>query len=107
MSGVPNVLPYDKFVRAFRPVSQGIVEGEPSRPMFATYGKDLAHVRSTNERHVWTIIDVDLTDGYPHPYVDEDGDNCWVIVAGYHYVNRLGYMITEIPWGSSDIEVVY
>lgn len=45
--------------------------------------------------------------GEPHPYEGEDGDNCWVIVAGYHYVGRLGYLITEVPWESADIEVVY
>jgi hypothetical protein len=25
-----------------------------------------------------------------------------LIVAGYHYVNRLGYYITEIPWEDED-----
>lgn len=100
-------LSYADFVSTYHPISNGIIDGEPSRPMFAAFGRDLQTVRSTDERRVWTVIDVDLSDAQPHPYGDEDGDNCWVIVTGYHYVNRLGYLITEVPWESDDIEVVY
>lgn len=107
MSEQPTLISYDDFVSTYRPIATGIVEGEPTRPMFAPYGRDLATVRNTDERHVWTILDVDLTGPEPHPYEGEDGDNCWVIVTGYHYVNRIGYLITEVPWESGDIEVVY
>lgn len=107
MRSTQTLLPYTEFTEKFRPIATGIVEGEPTRPMFAPYGRDLATVRNTDERHVWTILDVDLTGPEPHPYEGEDGDNCWVIVTGYHYVNRIGYLITEVPWASGDIEVVY
>ncbi len=107
MAFEPVLISYAEFVGKFRPISSEIVEGEPSRPMFAAFGRDLQTVRRTDESRVWTVIDVDLSDGQPHPYGDEDGDNCWVIVTGYHYVNRLGYLITEVPWESDDIEVVY
>lgn len=107
MTSALTHIPYSEFVEKYRPISASIVEGEPSRPMFAAYGKDLQKVRSTDEDHVWTVIDVDLSDGEPHPYEGEDGDSCWVIVTGYHYVNRLGYLITEVPWESDNIEVVY
>jgi len=75
--------------------------------MFAAYGSDLTRVRSTNPQHVWTVIDVELFAGESHPYEEEDADNCWVIVPGYHYVNRIAYMITEMPWDNDSIEVVY
>lgn len=107
MATAPTLIPYEAFISIYRPISTGIIEGEPSRPMFAAYGRDLQTVRSTDDGHVWTIIDVDLSDGEPHPYEGEDGDNCWVIVTGYHYVNRIGYLITEVPWESAEIEVVY
>lgn len=107
MASESVLISYAEFVGKFRPISSGIVEGEPSRPMFAAFGRDLQTVRRTDESRVWTVIDVDLSDGQPHPYGDEDGDNCWIIVTGYHYVNRLGYLITEVPWESDDIEVVY
>jgi len=102
-----RVISYTRFVERYRPIANGIVEGESSRPMFAPFGHDLQTVRRTDESFVWTVIDVDLSSGEPHPYEGEYGDNCWVIVTGYHYVNRLGYLITEVPWESSDIEVVY
>lgn len=34
-------------------------------------------------KHIWTLVD---TDEYP------------VVVNGWHYVNRLGYYITQKPW---------
>lgn len=102
-----RIISYAAFVDRYRPIATGIIEGEPSCPMFAAFGQDLQTVRRTDESRVWTVIDVDLSDGEPHPYEGEDGDNCWVIVTGYHYVNRLGYLITEAPWESDDLEVVY
>jgi hypothetical protein len=39
---------------------------------------------------VWTLV---------------SGDMCDLIVAGYAYVNRLGYYITENPW-SDDMDSV-
>lgn len=107
MASNPVVIPYNVFVAKYRPIATGIIEGEPSRPMFAAFGQDLQTVRRTDETRVWTVIDIDLSCGEPHPYEGEDGDNCWVIVAGFHYVNRLGYLITEVPWESADIEVLY
>ena len=31
-----------------------------------------------------------------------DGDNGVYIVNGYHYVNRIQYYITEVPWQPDD-----
>lgn len=107
MSGTAQVIPYSAFLEYYRPSSEGIVEGSRERAMFETFGSDLQTVLQTDPQRVWTVIDVDLSDGAPHPYGDEDGDNCWVIVAGYHRVNRIGYLITEIPWQDDFIEVVY
>lgn len=107
MRPTPVPIGFSEFVARYRPIATGIVDGEPSRPMFAAYGKDLETVRKTDESHVWTVIDVDLSDGAPHPYDHEDGDNCWVIVTGYHYINRIGYVITELPWEDSNLEVLY
>lgn len=108
MSNSDNIiLDYADFLERFRPVSGGIVEGEPSRQMFATFGQDLQRVRQTDPSHIWTVIDVELPEVGAHPYEGEDGDNCWLIVPGYHFVNRLAYMITAVPWDDDRIEVVY
>jgi hypothetical protein len=51
--------------------------------MFETYGEEVDYVTKADNKHVWTWIQGDMSD---------------LIVAGYHYVNRLGYYITEVPW---------
>ena len=51
--------------------------------MFETYGEEVEYIQSLDERFVWTSVQGDMSD---------------LIVAGYAYVNRLGYYVTEIPW---------
>jgi hypothetical protein len=55
--------------------------------MFETYGKELDFVREKckeNPNCIWTLMD------------SEEDDSC-VIVEGFHFVNRIGYFITENP----------
>ncbi|MBN8626910.1 MAG: hypothetical protein J0M17_15625 [Planctomycetes bacterium] len=60
--------------------------------LFETYGDELAFVRAQAPHAVWTFIDGD------------DGD-CYV-VSGYHFVNRIGYLISTVPVPEgTDIEV--
>lgn len=107
MTSSSKTITYGEFLVRYRPLANGIVEGEPDLQMFATFGKDLETVRKTKIDHVWTVVDIDLTTGDAKSFDGEDGDNCWLIVAGYHYVNRIAYMITERPWDDPSIEVVY
>lgn len=54
--------------------------------LFDTYGKDeqaVIAVATQEPRRVWTLVDT---------------DNGLTIMNGYHYVNRVGYFITEEPW---------
>lgn len=51
--------------------------------MFETYGDELEFVKSANPLCVWTYGDG-----------DDGGSYIW---NGYHYINRLGYFITEVP----------
>ena len=72
--------------------------------MYETYGEDLDHVfelaRDRNNKNVWTIIECDD---------DENGNSVVSIVAGYHLVNREGFLITEKPWesGGEYVEMVF
>lgn len=69
------------------------VEGKGSGPMmgdvgrmFETYGADLAAVQAEAAQRadrVWTFVD--------------DGTRYGSITPGLHFVNRLGYFITEKP----------
>lgn len=55
--------------------------------MFETYGDELDFVRGKcehNPRCIWTLMD------------SEVNDDC-VVVEGFHFVNRIGYFITENP----------
>jgi len=64
--------------------------------MFETYDPDITKVleaREVNPACVWTLLDC---------------DDCEVIGDGYHYVNRIGYFITEVPAEpNANYEVMY
>ena len=63
--------------------------------MFETYGNELDFVREKckqNPRCIWTLMD------------SEEDDDC-VVVEGFHFVNRIGYFITEKPF-KNNIEYV-
>lgn len=56
--------------------------------MFETYGEELAFVKAQAPNTIWT-------------YGEEDDK--FYIQAGWHYVNRLGYFITEVPFEDDGI----
>jgi hypothetical protein len=35
----------------------------------------------------------------------DNGD--WIISNGFHLVNRVGYILTEVPWEEEFLEVTY
>ncbi|MBX9580291.1 MAG: hypothetical protein K2X87_08295 [Gemmataceae bacterium] len=51
--------------------------------LFETYGEELAFVRGQDPNTIWTLIDGD------------DGDQ--YLVSGYHFVNRIGYLLSTVP----------
>ena len=51
--------------------------------LFETYGPELEFVRSQDDRLVWTFVDGD------------DGDQ--YLLSGFHFVNRIGYLISTVP----------
>jgi len=59
--------------------------------MFETYGDEVEYVKSVDEKRVWTWV---------------DGDCSSLLVAGYHYVNRLGYYVCEEPWETGNEQVL-
>lgn len=89
-------LTLDEFYDRFRPVPH---PRDPYAPfwccMLETYGEDLEHVHRIQEtmpNTVWTVLDC-------------DGE--LIIASGYHHVNRMGYIITEVPYGHDEIFEVY
>ncbi|MCP9496827.1 MAG: hypothetical protein MSG64_20510 [Pyrinomonadaceae bacterium MAG19_C2-C3] len=82
----------DEFLARYRLIKNPANEGggEPCDCMFETYGGELSFVRGQPRERIWTLI-------------EEDGV-LWLI-AGYRYVNRLGYFVTEETW--RDPEEIY
>ena len=60
--------------------------------MFETYGEEYEFVKHADQDKVWTVI-------------DGEGSKLYV-VAGWHFVNRLGYIITELPWENGTEEYI-
>ena len=57
--------------------------GDTAGCLFETYGEEFEFVRRYDSRKVWTIVDGD------------DGD--MYVVSGLHYVNRVGYLLSQDP----------
>lgn len=59
--------------------------------MFETYDEEFVHVlRNADDKKVWTYV---------------EGDEGMYLIPGLHFVNRLGYLITEKPYTDETIEV--
>lgn len=70
----------------FKPIKNHLVN-DPDQRMFETYGEEVEFVRNYDNKYVWTYLQGDMSD---------------LVCAGYHYVNRLGYYISEVPWENED-----
>ena len=70
--------------------------------MYETYGEELDYVMEmAKQNRVLTIIEGDEV------VLNDDGedDSVWYITSGFHYVNRIGYLVTEQPLNGEDFEV--
>lgn len=90
-----GVISADLFESKFKPM-QNHIDNNASYEgaMFETFGAELEYVwevHKTSPNRVWTVC---------------DGDNGPFIGSGFDYVNRLGFIITEIPFeGEGFLEV--
>ena len=71
----------------FKPIKNHFRDPQHEEIAFETYGEEWEFVKSQDPRYVWTNIQGDMSD---------------LIVAGFAFVNRLQYYITEIPWENED-----
>jgi hypothetical protein len=71
------------WVRTFRPIQNPFDShrGDDGL-MFETFGEELAFVRSQDPDSIWTLLDCDSN---------------LIVANGYHFVNRLGYYVTQVP----------
>jgi hypothetical protein len=82
---------YDVWFEQYRPI-QNPHDNNASfdGTMFETYGPEVEQVKAADVRCIWTLVDCDGRD---------------VIESGWHFVNCLGYFITEKPFEGESLEV--
>ena len=79
---------YSSWVDTFKPIKNNLVKYDQLH--FETYGEEVEFVQKADNKYVWTEV---------------DGDSGTYIVAGYSFVNRIHYYITENPWEDEYTEV--
>lgn len=90
-------LTYDDFLEKYHPIKNHLDKNAGyDGYMFETFGKELEFVLKTqmhSPQQIWTII-------------DGENNDMWII-PGYHYVNRLGFIITKEPINRNELDVEY
>lgn len=88
---------YEQWIEAYKPIQNHFNECAPlDGTMFETFDRELQHVRKANEANTWTLV--------------EGEEDEWILISGFHFVNRIGYVITEVPFtakpGMEFLEVI-
>lgn len=88
---------FEQWEETYKPIQNTVSNREEYNGwMFETYDEDEQFVKETAQKNpnvVWTVLTG-----------TDEGD---VLVQGFHYVNRLCYFITEIPFDDRDEIEVY
>jgi len=80
---------YEKWLEKYHPVKNPFDTNAPyDGCMFETFGKEVEFVRSQPNEKVWTLAEC---------------DGRTFICEGFHFVNRIGYFITEVSYPSNFI----
>lgn len=56
----------------------------PGQEGNGSYLREYADVKDLDNHYVWTVMEGD--------------DGTWVTDAGFHVVNKIGYLVTQNPW---------
>jgi len=83
----------DEWFDTYKPIQNHIdINASFDGAMFETYGDEVEFVKAQEQNRIWTYGDGD--DGESH------------IWNGWHFINRIGYFITEVPCPiDTDIQV--
>lgn len=80
---------YSDWVEKYKPLPNHLTEASDNE-MFETYGEELEFVQSQPRNKIWTLLD------------SNDSDETF-ISSGIHFVNRLGYYVTEVAFDEDEI----
>jgi hypothetical protein len=83
----------DEWCNTYKPIQNHIdTNASFDGAMFETYGDEVEFVKAQEQNRIWTYGDGD--DGESH------------IWSGWHFINRIGYFITEVPFPeNTDVQV--
>jgi hypothetical protein len=86
-------LTWKEWQERFKPIKNHFAKNDPDLEMFETYGEEVEFVISkAEENKVWTWA---------------DGDYSSFVSNGYHYVNRIGYYVCEVPYDNdTEYEII-
>jgi len=76
----PEIITLDQWVEKYRPV----FNENGNILALETYGEDAEIIKDLDVHHIWTFIN--------------DNDGIYAIIPGWHFVNRLNYTVTLVPW---------
>jgi hypothetical protein len=75
---------FDEWFDTYKPIPNNIdTNASFDGHMFETYGDEVEFVKKADPAYIWTYGDG-----------DDGGSYVW---NGWHFVNRIGYFITEVP----------
>lgn len=77
---------WNEWANKYKPIKNHFSK-DPDEVMFETYGEEVEFVKAQDPKYIWTYLQGDMSD---------------LVVAGYHFVNRIGYHISEVPWENED-----
>lgn len=88
----------DEFDQQYRPVSNHLNptapwdQGDATGCLYETYGEEYEFIKALDHRRVWTLVD--------------NNDGTMNIISGRRWINRLGYLVTEVPWPAEATVIV-
>lgn len=83
---------YGQWIKKYKPIKNDVTPSASfAGYMFETCDQDRDRVFKEPNSKIWTLV-------------DDEGDKL-LLIPGKHFINRLGYFITEIPW-ENEVEYV-
>lgn len=84
---------YETFIEKYKPDMMDTDEDDEQIKLYETYEKDWEEKAGEGCKFLWTLVETD--------------NDRWYIIPGFHYVNRLNYIITQVPWDEKSRDYRY
>ena len=88
---------YFDWIEKYKPMTNPDIDKTLIDFCWSNRANDEIVAKAVKESRIWTKLDCEA--------IDKHGDETMVIASGKHYVNRMEYYITEIPY-TEEVEVL-